>query len=135
MCLDVEIDHVELSSGERRARKAHTCDECNRSIEPGERYQFWSVIEEDGVLRTWKMCAHCHATIEVGAALTGCDRSWFWGEVHNLDPDSGGFVGDILVNHDLTIGEKRRVMRCVLGRRKGWRDRHGALLPVPGVAA
>src|SRR5690606_37845746 len=69
MCLWVDVDYTELDSGERRARKPHKCDECFRTIDPGERYQYWT-IAQDGTVETQRMCAHCWNTIILGSAFT-----------------------------------------------------------------
>lgn len=45
-----------------RARKAHRCDECRRTIEPGETYQRITG-KWDGDIATYNRCAHCHAAI------------------------------------------------------------------------
>lgn len=136
MCLDVEVEGELLDSGTRRARKEHRCDECKRAIEPGETYRFWTVKDWDSSgVGTSKMCAHCYATIELGAALTGCPKCWFWDMVHDLDPENGGFVGDIIVNHTLPKPAHLAMLRTVIGRRKGWRRKDGTLLPLPKVPA
>lgn len=43
------------------ARKAHRCDQCSRSISPGERYHRWEAASDysDGI-ETTKTCDHCH---------------------------------------------------------------------------
>lgn len=138
MCLCVDDETITLRSGVvNRARTPHQCDECCRLIDPGESYHYWVVVDPyygDG-LTTQKMCAHCWGTLDLGVAFTGCDRAWWWDKIHDLDPDDGGFVGDIIHNHDLTVGQMRAMIRCVRGRRRQWRKADGSLLPVPQVAA
>lgn len=137
MCLDVDCEYDMIRDPIwRTARKEHTCDECRRTIEPRERY--WTYVSKEwgaDHLDTWRMCAHCRGTIDLGAALTGCPKSYFWDQVHSLEADDGGFVGDIIVNHDLTDAEKFKMLRTVVGRRKQWRRRDGSLLPLPYVDA
>lgn len=132
MCLYVEYEGELFSEGERKARKTHTCKECEREIEPGERYRFWVVKDEDDRSpHTDKMCGHCWGTIELGAAITGCPKSWFWGEVHSLDEEMG-FVGNIIHDegHSLTPKQKQAMLDTVEGRGVGWRVA-GVLMPVP----
>lgn len=138
MCLYDDGDSygmVPMGDGERRARTEHRCTECNRTIEPGETYRFWTVVggDADGWL-TSKMCAHCWGTIELGAALTGCRRYWYWDYVHELDVEMG-FVGNCLGDegHELGQADRYRLLRTVIGRRRQWRTRAGELLPVPSV--
>lgn len=130
MCLDVDFEGNVLREATPTARKAHKCDECDRTIEPGEKYRLYVVVSWDSGFEQWTMCAHCWGTIELGAALTGCPKNWFWGMIHDLGDSDGGYVGDILT-HDLTVSQRMAMLRTVVGRRQKWRDRHGALLPVP----
>lgn len=52
-------DYVELLSEViLRARKPHRCDECDRSIEPGERYRRHSYVYE-GEFSSHAFCSHC----------------------------------------------------------------------------
>lgn len=139
MCLYDDGDDYGITlvqRGERKARTEHKCSECSRVIDAGERYQYWVTVGGDmGGWTTTKMCAHCWGTIELGAALTGCPKYWYWDMVHDLSPDDGGFVGDILGNHDLDQADRYKVLRTVVGRRCRWRNRRGDLLPVPTPAA
>jgi glycerol kinase len=50
----------------RRARKAHTCVECQRQVAPGERYRCSSGIWEGAPAR-YKHCAEC---------------AWIWDQVN-----------------------------------------------------
>jgi hypothetical protein len=133
MCIYVENEEwTYLSSGERRARVSHKCEECDRTIDPGEPYRYWTGIDEAmGQIVTQKMCQHCWNTIDLGAEFTGCPRNWYWSVVHDLSArDEGGFVADILYEHDLTISQKRAMVRCLRGYRRRWRDGHGNVLPL-----
>lgn len=134
MCLDVDNeDWLVLADGERRARKEHACKECGRVIERGETYQYWTGIEYGEAPETHKMCAHCWETIDYGARLTGCPRAWWWEKVHDLDPDEGGFVGDIIANHDLTFADEMRLLRRCVQRKRKWRRHDGTLYPIASV--
>ena len=137
MCLDVDCEYEIISGPDwRKARKPHRCDECRRAIDPGERYYRYAMKEwGERSIREQRMCAHCRSTIEVGAAMTGCPMSWWWEKVHDLEPDEGGFVGDILVNHDLTAAQRAVMLRQVVRRNRGWRRRDGSLYPLPAAPA
>lgn len=130
MCLDVYSECTTIRDSSPRARKPHKCTECSRTIEPGERYRLWVVIEwgYSGDLVEWRMCTHCWATIVLGCSLTGCPRNWWWSLVHDLSPDDGGFVGDILAHDDLRRADRLRMYRTVVGRRSKWRHRDGSLM-------
>jgi hypothetical protein len=134
MCIYVDDDmRTHLASGERRARKPHQCQECKRTIDPGETYRYWTVIDQEYGTgpETEKMCAHCYNTIDLGASFTGCPRAWYWDQVHDLkDYEGGSFVADILREHTLTTSQARAMIRCVRGRRRQWRDADGNLLPL-----
>lgn len=134
MCIYVDDDErTLLSSGTRKARVEHKCEECGRTIEPGETYRFWTCIDPyyGGGIETQKMCAHCWNTIDLGATFTGCPRNWYWSMIHDLNArDEGGFVADILYEHTLTVGQKRAMVRCLRGYRRRWRDASGNLLPL-----
>lgn len=134
MCLDVDYDdEVKFETHTKpRARKAHKCTECGRSIEAGETYDKWTGLSYEGFWTT-RMCAHCGATITLGCALTGCSRAFYWENVHSLDADEGGFVGDIIVNHDLSVADTVRVLRRVVQRRRQWRRPNGELYPLPQI--
>ena len=135
MCLDGDYDdppRVEHASTPT-ARKEHRCSECSRIIAPGERYWRWAGLDYCGDPFVSKMCAHCRATIDLGVALTGCPRFWFWEQIHELDPDDGGFVGDILANHELSIADTVRMLRRVVQRRRQWRRPNGELYPLPQI--
>lgn len=131
MCLDVDGDDemkFEVASTPK-ARKAHKCQECSRTITPGETYHQWKGLADDWF--THRMCAHCWATIEMGAAITGCPKMWYFELIHGLDPDDGAFVGDILANHDLSFGDEFRMLRRVVEQKRLWRRPNGALYPLP----
>lgn len=136
MCLDVDYsDSLTLDSGVRRARKAHTCMECRRQIEPGETYHYWTTkdLEYDRGVETQKMCAHCWGTIDLGCALTGCPPAWYWTMLFDLG-DDGGFVGDIL-GHDLVLSKAGRfaMLRAHVAGKRGWKRKDGTLYPVPAM--
>ncbi len=107
----------------RRARKAHRCYECNRTIRPGEDYQYFTGSYE-GMMFDNKMCPHCQVA-----------KQW-------LEDNCGGFVfqaiGEDLAEHAREYPPLRfAILRIWAGMRRGWRtfaDRD-ALMPVPTMPA
>lgn len=132
MCIYVDDDFEVIDSGERKARKSHACQECRRSIDPGEVYRYWVQTSDYGIERH-KMCAHCWASIDIAATITGCPRQWWWGMVFNVHSDES-FMGDIVMNHELSVSQLRFVVRCDRNARRRWRRKDGSLLPVPQLA-
>jgi hypothetical protein len=65
---------------DRKARKAHRCDECGGPISAGESYRYISWIDYDG-LGQFKVCGKCHRVrraIHDAEIAEGCaeDESW-----------------------------------------------------------
>ena len=48
-----------LKSYERTARKRHVCDYCDAYIEPGEKYDYATLVDCDGHLYEWKSHKEC----------------------------------------------------------------------------
>lgn len=75
---DYETPSV-CSSQMRRARKPHRCDECRRTIEPGELYQrTWGVW--DGEPDSFKACGICIQFRDYVLAHVPC-FCWAYGNV------------------------------------------------------
>lgn len=56
----------------RRARKEHRCDECGRTIEAGERYEYlWGIC--DGEQMVHKTCLHCQLRSIIRQVDAGAD--------------------------------------------------------------
>jgi len=51
-----------LSQSKPKARKAHLCEWCGRTIEPGEVYQRAALLSDDGFY-DWANCLHCAALV------------------------------------------------------------------------
>lgn len=106
------------------ARKEHKCDECHRTISPGEPYLYHS-WKFDGAFSTAKTCQHCKVA---------CD----W-----LSENCGGYlifgVSEDIHEH---VTEYRGQAACVprlkridVGMTRGWKirrgPRKGQLMPIP----
>jgi hypothetical protein len=108
------------SANTRKARKPHKCEECRRTIEPGELYQHVSAKWE-GDLDTVKTCSHCVVA-----------QKW-------LQKECGGFlhhaVLDDLEEHVREYGVSHYgfgLARMVVLSQNGWR-RRGQIVPIPVV--
>jgi len=119
MCMIDDAEPSEFYS-ERRpvAKKNHTCDECGRTILPGEKY-YSSSGKHEGYFCYSKMCAHC----EIGANL--------------LITHCGGFVWegvlDDLVEHiHESLPWSRTAAKIVVAARRKWqRFDNSGLMTLP----
>ena len=66
-----ELDHAEM----RKARKWHTCGECRRDIEPGEKYEVYTIYRERE-FSSHKTCLGCKRIRE-----HLCKYGWIFGGV------------------------------------------------------
>jgi hypothetical protein len=108
-----------LEPGPRRARKAHHCQDCGRTIEPGETYTYGKGLSE-GDFFVAKMCEQC---VAAGRWLVKVCGGHFWpGVVEELvehweeEPDY----------RSLGLG------RLIVGARRHWRI-HGRLATVEEI--
>jgi len=115
-----------LDVTDRKARKAHTCAECRRVIQPGETYKRTAAVY-DGRWGTWQTCAHCRVA-----------QAW-------LSRECGGFLQegvleDLEEHMDEFWGKdshrRLEVGRLIVGMRRDWKRFDGAgLMPVPRLKA
>lgn len=105
---------VVLESATPTARTEHRCNNCGRTIAPGETYHRQSNVYEDRAY-TWKSCQHCEATAQLLDLYS-------WADDYGVGPDN-------FVNHDPETWAEARL--CVLWR-KQWRRKDGTLYPIPG---
>lgn len=69
------------SSKEQTARKEHRCEECNRSIQPGEKYEYvWG--KWDGIVSVFKTCSRCLEIRRFVKASVPC-FCWAHGSLHD----------------------------------------------------
>ena len=120
MCMIDNADRVTMLADARevRARKAHRCDECRRTIEPGETYHTEAFVFE-GESQTHKTCAHCWVV-----------RQWL------IDECGGMVYGEVEEDARQHAAENPRhygteLLRAVVGMGRHWRTRKGQLMPVP----
>lgn len=96
------------------ARKHHSCDDCGRTVNPGEKYMRQFVIGDYGPYR-WKRCAHCRAFLSLYS--------------DEIDP-----YGDEGIDDEIIRDWEPATPEAVEHKRRrliGWR--HGRdLYPVPG---
>ena len=128
MCMADDADRsTPLGELYPRARKAHQCGECFRTIEPGEKYIVHKTLFE-GSVSSQKLCSHCDVA-----------REW-------LGDNCGGWLyGGVWEDIDDHVDEYRGVYPKVAKALKrlsvwaahDWRvvrgPRAGALLPVPAL--
>lgn len=62
--------NVLLSEGYRKARKNHKCDQCNKTIDKGERYYYQGQIHEGSPI-TYKCHSDCLECIESYIKISG----------------------------------------------------------------
>lgn len=86
-----------LRDDARTARKPHRCDDCLRTISPGEQYRSAAGVSPDG-LWTSKTCTHCdHLRISI----------WHV-DPHAYDPDYGLDLAEYLRDADPALYEQMR---------------------------
>lgn len=107
-----------------KARKPHQCEECQRTIDPGERYEKHAGSWE-GNFFTWVSCGHCGDARE----FIGRIDYQFW------EGGYGGvgewFAHQLWREYILTFEEGLRSIRLSRQFANGWRDQFGALIPLP----
>lgn len=116
MCAIDDADYFceVLSSRTLTARKAHRCNECGRTIEPGESYLCEFLTDKEQGARVHKTCAHCQIV-----------REW-------LLRECGGWlysgIAEDIGDH---AGYGMPVARLVVGINRQWYRIDGSLMPVP----
>lgn len=91
------------------ARKENRCDDCGRTIRPGEVYR--RGFGADGIVWTWKECAHCSTLVHL--------IEWDGSDGYGLDD----FV-------EWEPGHVSHLRLKALWRKK-WERRDGTLYPIP----
>lgn len=104
------------------ARKPHACGECQRTIEPGERYEQTSALG-DGSWQRYRTCRHCLAA---RAWLSAVCNGWIFGFV--LEELEEHWDEDLLYR-GFWLG------RAILGMRRKWRGLEPLPDPCPGLLA
>lgn len=113
MCLidDGDGRATVLSAAWRRARKAHRCSECARTIGAGERYHHEATLYE-GEFEIYRTCAHC---MRVRAWLLGHCGGWLYGGLWE----------------DISEHDEVRARILAGGMRRKWTRRDGTLWRLP----
>jgi hypothetical protein len=115
---DADGGWVSFDKVHRVARKAHRCDECGRTIEPGETYWPWTGLGE-GRFDHGKMCVHCEAAAQWLVEV--CNGYLF----HGIAQDLREHWDEDWSYRNLWLG------RAVVGMGRRWRRLDGSLMPVP----
>ncbi|GEL46590.1 hypothetical protein CHO01_17060 [Cellulomonas hominis] len=97
-----------------RARKAHTCCCCGRTIHPGEAYTRGVGLDRGAGAWTYRRCAHCAVAVGYVSGLTTAEEFEDRDLIETWEPDG--------------IAENQ-VRRNVLQAQ--WRTPTGVLVPVP----
>jgi hypothetical protein len=104
----------------RVARKEHNCDECRRTITPGEKYEAATGLGYDGPW--WFYCKTCEHCMWARKWLNAeCNGFVYVGVLEDLEEH---WTEDPLVR-DLDLG------RRIVGMRNRWRKKDGSLMAVP----
>lgn len=102
-----------------KARKAHGCKECGRTINKGEKY-LREVFKFDGALTTHKTCEHCEMV-----------RRW-------LVYECGGWVYGAIaedIREHFQEGYGFGIGRLAVGIGRNWKRYDGTLMPIPVLPA
>ena len=118
MCMIEACDSytTALDLGERKARKDHRCNECYRTINKGELYEYFYGIGEGGLF-TNKTCSHCQ--VAVSWLNAECDGYVF----ESVREDILEHVREGIYGYDLA--------RLYVGMRRRWQKKNGELMPIP----
>lgn len=105
------------------ARKPHACEECRRTIEPGETYERTAAVWE-GDFITCVACAHCAAARVI---CDGLDQYFHEGYYGGLSE----WLTESAAEYDVIDG----VLRLAAQHSAKWRYQSGALMPCPERAS
>lgn len=70
--MSVQVLHSEKPT----ARKRHICNDCERTIQPGEQYRRQDNVYDDRRY-SWKTCAHCQVLVD---HIYRVDGGWYYDE-------------------------------------------------------
>ncbi|MGO1629651.1 hypothetical protein [Agrococcus casei] len=108
-----------------RARVPHRCEQCFRTIDPGEVYARVAASSYSDFF-TGVACAHCHITqLAIGDRDDWFREASFWGGL----PEYGRFAEAALDDADVVA-----LLRLEVGYRRQWRRRDGSLMPLPALS-
>ena len=114
-----------LGAEERKAKKAHRCGDCFRTIAPGETYHV-SKWATEGRIEQAKMCAHCHIAADwLDKNCNGVLWGGIWDDIYEHVEEYAGVYPRVV----------RGLKRLHVGARRHWAFRRGprigALRPLP----
>ena len=132
MCMIEDCDeryHLYNPPAPRKARKAHKCEECNRSIDAGETYYYGTGMY-DGDFSTHKICRHCWVACEwLNANCSGFLHNTVYEDIEQHVEEYGYTKAKAVPG----------LARIVIGMRRDWivkrGPRAGQLMPLPKLPA
>ena len=101
-----------LRKNQHLARTEHHCNECGRHIRQGERY-VKAVGQWDGLISTFKRCAHCEAVWKALDDRLPC-YCWYWGGLYE-DEGLPEYLGDL---QRAETGDYFAVMRLIVAAKR-----------------
>jgi hypothetical protein len=118
MCRIDGAERVNIfQSADRKARKEHRCDECRRTILPGEVYHY-EFGELEGDPETYRTCQHCLVAREW--LLKNCE-GWIYTQV----------MEEIWEHVEEYPKLGLPLMRIYVGARRKWKSFKGGLMALP----
>ena len=126
MCMADDADRSTLLRElHPRARKAHRCGECGRTIEPGEKYTLSKTLFE-GRVEGYKTCDHCAVARDwLGANCGGWLYGGVWADIEEHIHEYRGVYPNVA----------RQLKRLAVWESHDWKivrgPRTGQRLPVP----
>jgi hypothetical protein len=115
------------STKQVKARKHHNCDECGRVIEPGETYRRTAGSWE-GDFFTNVACGHCYVFRKHISRADDCYFEGYYGGAHEWVCNRYISAGEL---PGTTWEQRLGLLRMTRQFERRWRDRSGALLPIP----
>lgn len=105
------------------ARVEHKCEECGRTIAPGEIYERTAAVWE-GEFFTSVACAHCGAARRIVNTADDCYSEGYYGGLWE-------WLDELGFEFEAETGIPR-LAACIRAR---WRYQSGQLMPIPEVSA
>ena len=122
MCMIDDAEQIDFCSQKtHKAKQQHTCSECKRTINVGERYEY-STVKCKGVpgIYVYKTCSHC---LVAGK----------WLQIHCGSYCFGDIEEELVEHYDEGYREDN-LQKLLIGMRRQWRSfGEEGLLPLPRI--